>query len=130
MTSSSGACGHTGAPSAATALGWRGGPQRGSRAAVARRAEDWTSGARHQRQLAPGGGPGAIAKKLTDTLERERLWRLRKRQQSIDAILRDEVTLEFVMNGKRVTARRWGTRAQAVKAATEKRTELERARVP
>ena len=65
--------------------------------------------------------------------ERERLWRLRKRQQSIDAIVRDstedkdEVTLEFVMNGKRVTARRWPSRAQAVKAATEKRKELERA---
>ena len=62
--------------------------------------------------------------------ERERLWRLRKRQQSIDAIVRegaDEVTLEFVMNGKRVTARRWPSRAQAVKAATEKRNELERA---
>jgi hypothetical protein len=61
-----------------------------------------------------------------------RLWRLRKRQQSIDAIVRDadgstEVTLEFVMNGKRVTARKWPSRAQAVKAATEKRTELERA---
>jgi len=60
-------------------------------------------------------------------VSRERLWRVRKRQQSIDAILRDEVTLEFVMNGKRVTARQWGTRAQAVNAATEKRTELERA---
>ena len=56
-----------------------------------------------------------------------RLWRVRKRQQHIDAILRDEVTLEFVMNGKRITARRWRTRAQAVKAATEKRKELERA---
>jgi len=56
-----------------------------------------------------------------------KLWRLRKRQQSIDAILRDDVTLEFVMNGKRMTARRCGSRAQAVKAATEKRKELERA---
>lgn len=71
-----------------------------------------------------------------DTLhvnERERLWRVRKRQQSIDAIVRDgpgddgQVTLEFVMNGKPVTARRWPSRAQAVKAATEKRKELERA---
>jgi hypothetical protein len=56
-----------------------------------------------------------------------KLWRVRKRQQSIDAILRDDVTLEFVMNGKRVTTRRWPSRAQAVKAATEKRKELERA---
>ena len=58
---------------------------------------------------------------------RERLWRLRKRQQSIDAMLGDDVTLEFVMNGRRITARRWPSRAQAVKAATEKRKELERA---
>ncbi|HEV8346986.1 MAG TPA: hypothetical protein VGQ16_10450 [Vicinamibacterales bacterium] len=57
----------------------------------------------------------------------ERLWRLRKRQQSIDAILRDRVMLEFVLNGKRVTIRRWPSRAQAVRAATEKRKELERA---
>ena len=56
-----------------------------------------------------------------------KLWRLRRRQQSIDAILRDGVTLEFVMNGKRVTMRTWPSRAQAVKAATEKRKELERA---
>ena len=61
---------------------------------------------------------------------RERLWRVRKRQQSVDAFVREvegDVTLEFVMNGKRVTARRWPSRAQAVKAATEKRKELERA---
>ena len=56
-----------------------------------------------------------------------KLWRLRKRQQSIDAILRDDVTLQFVMNGKHMTARRCGSRAQAVNAATEKRKELERA---
>jgi hypothetical protein len=61
-----------------------------------------------------------------------RLWRLRKRQQSIDAIVREhdddgDVTLEYVMNGKRVTARRWPSRAQAEKAATEKRKDLERA---
>src|SRR4030095_5530614 len=61
---------------------------------------------------------------------RERLWRVRKRQQSVDAVVREiegEVTLEFVMNGKRVTARNWPSRAQAIKAATEKRKELERA---
>jgi hypothetical protein len=55
------------------------------------------------------------------------LWRLRKRQQSIDAILHDRATLEFVMNGRRITIRRWPSHAQAVKAATEKREELERA---
>ena len=59
-----------------------------------------------------------------------KLWRVRKRQQSIDAFVREgkgDVTLEFVMNGKRVTARKWPSRAQAIKAATEKRKELERA---
>ena len=62
-----------------------------------------------------------------------RLWRVRRRQQSIDAIVREPagpdggVTLEFVMNGKRVTSRKWPSRAQAVTAATEKRKELERA---
>ena len=72
-----------------------------------------------------GWGPGASAKKLARNLER--LWRLRQRQQSIDAILRGEATLEFVINGRRVTARRWPSRAQAIKAATETRKELERA---
>jgi len=62
----------------------------------------------------------------------ERLWRLRKRQQSIDAFVHksdddDGVTLEFSMNGKRLTARRWPSRAQAVRAATDQRKELERA---
>ena len=59
-----------------------------------------------------------------------RLWRVRKRQQSVDAVVREldgDVTLEFVMNVKRVTARKWPSRAQAVKAATEKLKELERA---
>jgi hypothetical protein len=62
--------------------------------------------------------------------KRERLWRVRKRQQSVDAVVREsegEVTLEFVMNGRRVTARKWPSRAQAIKAATEKLRELERA---
>jgi hypothetical protein len=61
---------------------------------------------------------------------RERLWRVRKRQQSVDAVVREaegEVTLEFVMNGRRITARKWPSRAQAVKAAAEKLRELERA---
>ena len=61
---------------------------------------------------------------------RERLWRVRKRQQSVDAVVREadgEVTLEFVMNGRRITARKWPSRAQAVKAASEKLRELERA---
>ena len=60
-----------------------------------------------------------------------RVWRLRKRQQSIDAVLRDRpdggVTLDYVYNGRRVTRRTWPTRDDALSAATEKRRELERA---
>jgi hypothetical protein len=59
-----------------------------------------------------------------------RIWRLRKRQQSIDAVLFKSspgVRLDFVVNGRRMAGRRWPTRAQAMKAATEKREELERA---
>ena len=60
-----------------------------------------------------------------------RVWRLRKRQESIDAELRKDgaggVTLDFVVNGRRLAGRRWPTRAHAMKAATEKREELERA---
>jgi hypothetical protein len=59
------------------------------------------------------------------------LWRVRKRQQSVDAVLRVDhgagVVLVFVLNGRRVTERRWPTRASAINAATEKRHELERA---
>ena len=60
----------------------------------------------------------------------ERLWRLRKRQQNIDAVLRDTdegVTLEFAMNGQHLTTRRCRSRAQALTEATEQRKELERA---
>ena len=61
----------------------------------------------------------------------ERVWRLRKRQQSVDAILHGRtdggVTLEYVYNGRRITRRVWATRDEAMSAATEKRRELERA---
>ncbi len=61
----------------------------------------------------------------------ERLWRLRKRQHIIDAILRagegHDVALEFMMNGRRLAVRQCASRAQAVKVATEKRNDLERA---
>jgi hypothetical protein len=61
----------------------------------------------------------------------ERLWRLRKRQHIIDAILRDTemhaVALEFMMNGRRLTVRQCASRVQAVRVATEKRNDLERA---
>jgi hypothetical protein len=65
---------------------------------------------------------------LTPTV---RIWRLRKRQHSIDAVLRKNagggLTLDFVLNGRRMPGRRWPTRARAMKAASEKREELERA---
>jgi hypothetical protein len=61
----------------------------------------------------------------------ERIWRLRRRQHSIDALVcrHDDrsVTLEFRVNGRRVAGRQWPTMGQAVDAATEKRHELERA---
>jgi len=61
----------------------------------------------------------------------ERLWRLRKRQQTIDATLRRNraglVVLEYTMNGRRLTLRRCASRRQAIATATEKRHELERA---
>jgi len=59
-----------------------------------------------------------------------RVWRLRKRQETIDASVgRNDkgVVLEFTMNGRRLTARTYTTRRQAIAAATEKRRELERA---
>jgi hypothetical protein len=60
-----------------------------------------------------------------------RIWRLRKQQQSIDAVLTEHktggLTLDFVVNGRRMAGRCWRTRAQAMKAAAERREELERA---
>ena len=60
----------------------------------------------------------------------ERLWRLRKRQQTIDAILRNRagaLALEYTMNGRRLTVRPYTSRAKAIATATEKLKELERA---
>jgi hypothetical protein len=61
----------------------------------------------------------------------ERLWRVRRRQQSIDALLRKTsdggLTLEFRLNGRHLTSRPCASRTQAMKAATEKRKELEQA---
>jgi hypothetical protein len=60
-----------------------------------------------------------------------RLWRLRKRHQYVDAELRavagvDEVELCYLFNGERAYRRRLPDRAVAVRAAAEKRGELER----
>jgi hypothetical protein len=64
-------------------------------------------------------------------METQRLWRLRRRQHIIDAVLHERegrgFTLAFMMNGTRLTVRRCETRAQAVQAAAEKRKDLERA---
>jgi len=61
----------------------------------------------------------------------QRVWRLRKRHQHIDAVISRggdrRVLLEFVVNGRHVPAGRWATRAQAIAAATERRHDLERA---
>ena len=73
------------------------------------------------RAIGRNGGPAGA----------ERMWRLRKRQQSVDAVLRHHAdgaaTLEFLLNGRPVTSRQWPSRAQAEQAALEKRAELERA---
>jgi hypothetical protein len=60
----------------------------------------------------------------------QRVWRLRKLHQAIDATIRaeaaDAVELRFLLNGEVIYARRWATRAQALAAADQKRGELER----
>lgn len=61
----------------------------------------------------------------------ERLWRIRKRHQSIDAIVRPAddgtVHLQFMLNGNLIHSRRWPTRADADAAADAKLRELQRA---
>jgi hypothetical protein len=61
----------------------------------------------------------------------QRLWRLRKRHQHVDALLRavagvGDVELCYLFNGEAAYRRRWPTRALAVQEAAEKRAELER----
>jgi hypothetical protein len=60
----------------------------------------------------------------------ERVWRLRKLHQYVDAELRDEggagVRVQFFFNGEPVLGRRWPTRALALLEAAGKRAELER----
>jgi hypothetical protein len=61
----------------------------------------------------------------------ERLWRLRKLHQQVDAELRDDedggVEVRFLYKGEIVYRRRWRGRALAVAEASKKREELERA---
>jgi hypothetical protein len=60
----------------------------------------------------------------------ERLWRLRKMHDQIDAVLRDHghegVEIEFFYNGERLYGRRWAARQPGVSDAAGKRAELER----
>jgi hypothetical protein len=59
----------------------------------------------------------------------QRIWRLRKLHQSVDAVMHpidDEIELRFLFNGELSFAQRWATRELALAAAAEKRAELER----
>ena len=58
-----------------------------------------------------------------------RIWRLRKRHQSIDAVLipaADSVELRFLLNGELLYVRRELARLAALQEAADKRAELER----
>jgi hypothetical protein len=62
----------------------------------------------------------------------ERLWRLRKQQRAVDAVLRDHrgdagIELQFLLEGELASGRLYPTRELAVAAADDKRRELERA---
>jgi hypothetical protein len=59
----------------------------------------------------------------------QRLWRLRKLHQSVDAELEDSgdaASVRFFYNGELAYERRWPTRALALAEAAGKRLELER----
>jgi hypothetical protein len=59
----------------------------------------------------------------------ERVWRLRKLHQHVDAVLQHDaagVDLGYFYNGKLAYTRRLTTRDQAMREAHEKRAELER----
>jgi hypothetical protein len=62
----------------------------------------------------------------------ERLWRVRKQQRAIEAVLRDHggragIELQFFLEGGLASGRLYPTRELAVAAADDKRRELERA---
>jgi len=61
----------------------------------------------------------------------QRVWRLRKRQHSVDAELRaaergEGVEIQFLLNGGLTYRRLWPTRDAALAEAAGKRAELER----
>jgi hypothetical protein len=71
-----------------------------------------------------------MARIRCDEPDGERLWRLRKLHNHIDATLFDRgdagVEIMFVYNGERVYARRWPAREPGVADAARTRAELER----
>jgi hypothetical protein len=65
-------------------------------------------------------------------MKNERLWRVRKQQRAIDALLRHHrngvgIELQFLLEGELALGRLYPTRELAVAAADDKRRELERA---
>jgi hypothetical protein len=59
----------------------------------------------------------------------QRIWRLRKLHQAVDAELHavgDEIELRFLLNGELSFARRCANRELALETAAAKRAELER----
>jgi hypothetical protein len=59
----------------------------------------------------------------------ERVWRLRKLHQQVDAVLTENkagTELRFFYNGELAYRRRWETAVEARKEAAAKRAELER----
>ena len=64
-----------------------------------------------------------------DEVSSQRIWRLRKLHQSVDAELHsvgDEIEVRFLFNGELSYARRCATRELALATAAAKRAELER----
>jgi hypothetical protein len=74
--------------------------------------------------------PPPTPRKLPAGLSGERLWRLRKLHQQVEAHLHDHggagVDLQFFYNGGLMCTRRLENRDGAIAEATEKRVELER----
>jgi hypothetical protein len=69
---------------------------------------------------------------VQEVAKAQRLWRVRKQQRTIDAVLRHHgdgagIELQFLLGGELATGRLYPTRELAVAAADDKRRELERA---
>ncbi|MGH6750103.1 MAG: hypothetical protein ACRECI_12410 [Methyloceanibacter sp.] len=77
-------------------------------------------------------GCGILRVRVDSTrLVGDRLWRIRKRQHVIDAIVRpaarEAVALEYVLNGRRIYVREWPTREAAETTAGARLRDLQRA---